>query len=116
MITTDIAELQALPEAQSAGLDELNEAGLLILRLYLPLHLWSYLRDHRRPGLIRLATKSLRTVWTTRLTPSGTLSVLLPLRPSCRTSTGRSRTGPSGAGRAVPVPPMLADPVPRFRP
>lgn len=30
MITTDIAELQALPEAQSAGLDELNEAGLLI--------------------------------------------------------------------------------------
>jgi hypothetical protein len=29
VITTDIAELQALPEAQSAGLDELNEAGLL---------------------------------------------------------------------------------------
>ena len=48
MITTDIAELQALPEAQSAGLDELTEAGLLVLRLYLPLHLWSYLRDHRR--------------------------------------------------------------------
>ena len=29
MITTDIAELQALPEMESAGLDELTEAGLL---------------------------------------------------------------------------------------
>ena len=29
VITTDIAELQALPEAQPAGLDELTEAGLL---------------------------------------------------------------------------------------
>jgi hypothetical protein len=29
MITTDIAELQALPETQSAGIDELTEAGLL---------------------------------------------------------------------------------------
>jgi hypothetical protein len=28
VITTDIAELQALPEAQATGLDELNEAGL----------------------------------------------------------------------------------------
>jgi hypothetical protein len=30
VITTDIAELQALPEAHATGLDELNEAGLLI--------------------------------------------------------------------------------------
>ncbi len=29
MITTDIAELQVLPETESAGLDELTEAGLL---------------------------------------------------------------------------------------
>ena len=30
MITTDIAELQALPQTESVGLDELNEAGLLV--------------------------------------------------------------------------------------
>jgi hypothetical protein len=28
VITTDIAELQVLPETQAAGLDELTEAGL----------------------------------------------------------------------------------------
>ena len=90
MITTDIAELQALPEAQPAGLDELTEAGLLELRFYLPLHLWSYLLYHRRSVLIIAATKLLRTVWTNsgshRPAPFPVL-----LRTLARSVTGLSR-------------------------
>ena len=105
MITTDIAELQALPEAQSAGLDELNEAGLLICAFTCLFTCGRTCEITDVPALIRLATKSLRTVWTTRLTPSGTLfPYYCHSGPVVRPQPAEAVPVQVGAGRAVPVP------------